>query len=850
MSRLRHWRCMCLVSVAAIVISTGTAAAQSRSFNIAAQPAATGIAEFARQSGLQIIAAGDDVAGQNVQPVHGDMDARSALHAMLAATNLKIASDDGRTLVLRLAKSETTAVDGDEVIIVTARRVLERSQDVPLPISTLGRDQLTNGGHYRLEDLNELTPNTNFLLQNGHQTSLSIRGLGTLPGNDGIEGSTGVFLDGIYLGRPGMAAMDLIDINQIDVLRGPQGTLYGKNTTAGAINITTALPSFEPHFEARATYGNYNAQQYQLSATGPVLDGLLAARLTAYANWRDGWITNVLNGDKLNTLGRQGARGQILLEPGNHFSLRLIGEYAREQQSTGALPLLVSLGSMPAAIATKLAATNSSIVAIPSGTKTAIDGPFQVGTRQWAVSAEANWRLDRVTLTSITAYRHWTYASDCDSDGSTAAAINTRVDLRDWQFSEELRAAFRLGDVDTVAGFYYFRQHMNYDGTLIYGPDAAAWLSGIPQSLLPAYAAKSASVAALLSYTATRWDTVAEPDTASYSVFGQSNWHVTPDWNITLGLRTTFEYKDQTIWRPNPVFSATGAVDMALSGQAVAPMHTSLSNVGPSFLISTDYHVSPGLMVYGLVSQGEKAGGINASLPVGNAGADSLKFEPETATNYELGLKSDLLSNRLSLNVNFFLTRVTGFQATYYTLINNTIITQVTNVGEVRTEGVESEAVATPLAGLTLRFSAAFDKAYYVSYPNGPCPGNASAICNLTGRPVVGAPQLSTGLNGNYQRSAGDGLVGYIMGEYSWRAPYYGNLDDGPLSKIGNNHIVNLRLGLKTEDGFWDISLWGKNLLNEHVVNSYASYASLLPGAYVAGMGDPITYGVTLKASH
>lgn len=822
--------------------------AQNRVFNIPEQPAVSGIAEFAQQSGLQIIAAGDDVAGQQIGAVSGDMDVRAALQQMLASTKLKISSDDGRTVVLRLATSGSTAGEDYEVIVITARRIVERAQDVPLPVSTLGREQLTLGAHYRLEELNQLTPNANIVIQNGHQTSLSIRGLGTLSGNDGIEGSTGVFLDGVYLGRPGMAAMDLIDISQIEVLRGPQGTLYGKNTTAGAINISTALPSFDTGLEARASYGNYNAQQYMLSATGPVLDGLLAARLTAYATWREGWITNLYDGNKLNSLGRQGVRGQLLLEPGNRFNLRIIAEYAREQQSAGALPLLVDLGATPDAITAKLAATGGMIAAVPSGTKIAIDGPYETGTRQQAVSAEANWRLDGITLTSIIAYRTWTYQSMTDADGSTVPAVNTKVDLRDRQFTAELRAAFAFGNVDSVAGFYIFRQHMYYDGSAFYGGAAAAWLTGIPAALLPAYAAKSPAVAALLTYAGTRWDTVANANTTSYSAFGQSNWKVTPVWTVTLGARATFEFKDQTIWRPNPVNSATSVIDSGLAGQAVAPMRTTLSNAGPSFLVGTDYHVLPHLMVFGLVSQGEKAGGINASLPVGGGSPESLKFKPETATNYEFGLKSDLFSNRLRVNLSVFRTDVTDFQATYYMVVANKIVTQVTNVGGVRTEGVEVEAAANPLERLTLQLSAAFDKAFYVSYPNGPCPGDNTAVCDLTGRPVAGAPQLNAGLGGVYRHPVGNGLEAYIASEYSWRAPYYGHLDDSAHSKIGNDHVVNLRLGLKSENRLWDISLWGKNILDQHIVHSYASYSSLLPGAYVAGMSDPATFGISLAA--
>jgi iron complex outermembrane recepter protein len=850
MPRSRLLRCMCAATALLAALPFGTASAENRLFHIAAQPAASGIAEFARQSGLQIIAAGDDVAGEQIAAITGDEDVRAALHAMLAPTNLRIASDDGRTVVLRSAKAETAAVERYEVIVITARRMLERAQDTPLPVSTLGREQLILGAHWRLDELSALTPNTNFLLQNGHQTNLSIRGLGTLSGNDGIEGSAGVFLDGVYLGRPGMAAMDLIDITQIEVLRGPQGTLYGKNTTAGAINISTALPSFEPQIEARASYGNDNARQIMASATGPIVDGLLAARLTAYATWREGWITNLYDGNKLNSLGRQGGRGQFLFQPSDRLTLRLIGEYAREQQSTGALPLLIDLGATPAVIKARLSATGGVIAAVPSGTKTAIDGPYETGTRQQAVSAEISWRLDGIALTSITAYRHWTYRSRTDADGSTAPAITTAVDLRDQQVTQELRAAFTLGAVDTVAGFYFFRQNMYYDGTAIYGPEAAAWLTAIPDALLPAYAAKSPTVAALLTYVGTRWDTVADSDTASYSVFGQSNWHLTPAWNVTLGARATFEYKDQTIWRPNPVDSRTGADNTTLAGQAVAPMRTTLSNAGPSFLVATDYRLSPRLMVYGLVSQGEKAGGINASLPIGEDGADSLKFKPETATNYEVGLKSELAGGRLNLNLNLFRTDVRDFQATYYAVINNTILTQATNVGKVRTEGVELEAAANLGESLALHLTAAFDKAYYLSYPNGPCAGDNTAACDLTGRPVAGAPQWNAGLNGVYRRRIVDGIAAYIAGEYSWRAPYYGNLDDSVHSKIGNDHLVNLRLGLKREDRLWDVSLWGKNVFNQPIINSYASYSSLLPGAYVAGMGDPATYGITLAATY
>ena len=794
----------------------------------------------------------------NQGPIAGAafMSAGLAMAAVLApgAASAETAATTGGATTGAVA-SETAALPPADTgeVIVTARKVRERLQDVPIAISVINGGAFAAADHIRIEDLNQLTPNTNIDIVNGHQASFAIRGLGNNPANDGLEGSTGVFLDGVYLGRPGAAAQDLIDVNQIEVLRGPQGTLFGKNTTAGAVNITTDLPSFTFGGQGQMSFGNYGYQQYQGAVTGPLVDDVLAGRITAFRTTRDGTTEDVTTHSKVNDLERQGVRAQLLYRPNADLQVRLIADYADEDQSTGAVLTFNTLGATPAAIQSKLAATGGVISVDPTGQTTAVDGPIKTGTRQWGLSAQADWKLGGgFTLTSITAFRHWTYTSLSDTDGSSADAVNAGYNLRQEQWSQELRLAFpAMGPVDTVVGAYVFQQHVHSDQLVDYGKEAAAWLSGIPDSLLPLYSQYSTALAALLAYNNSRWDTISSPNEASYALFGQSIWHVTPRWNLTFGLRVTNERKDETVFRPNPVNTATGAPNTALAYNVVAPIHTGFSDTSPSFLFSTDYRLAPGVMAYAFVSHGEKAGGVNAALPAAGAPVSSLDVKPEVATDYEFGLKSELWGRKLTFNAGAFYTDVRDYQATYFAEVNNNFVQILSNVGQVISRGVEAEAMARPMTGLTLHASAGYDEAYYGSYTNGPCPVEITgkATCNLTGRQVVGAPKWTANAYAAYERPLTERLIGYARAEYSWRSHFYGYQDDSVQTRTGDYTLVNLYLGIKDPAGRWDLMIWGKNVANIHYPYSYLSYGSLLPGAYVPFYGDPATYGVTLRAA-
>ncbi|WP_409457396.1 TonB-dependent receptor, partial [Pseudomonas sp.] len=237
--------------------------------------------------------------------------------------------------------STTPAVEQEAklgTVTVNARRREETAQSVPTPISVLSSETLETQRIYRVQDLQQLVPSTNVAYVHARQSSISIRGLGNNPASDGLEGSVGIYLDNVYLGRPGMAVFDLLDVDQLEVLRGPQGTLFGKNTTAGVLNITTRKPTFHPEGSIQQSIGEDGYLQTQGSYSGPITE-TLAGRISAYHTEDDGYVKNIHNGDELNGGKRQGFRTQLLFKPSETFNLRWIGEYNEEDSNNGILSL-------------------------------------------------------------------------------------------------------------------------------------------------------------------------------------------------------------------------------------------------------------------------------------------------------------------------------------------------------------------------------------------------------------------------------------------------------------------------------------------------------------------------------
>ncbi|EMQ0934417.1 MULTISPECIES: TonB-dependent receptor [Pseudomonas] len=725
-------------------------------------------------------------------------------------------------------------------VTVTARRREEDSQKVPTPITVLGGETLEAQRISRVQDLQQVLPSVNVAYIHARQSSVAVRGIGNNPASDGLEGSAGIYLDNVYLGRPGMAVFDLLDIEQLELLRGPQGTLFGKNTTAGVLNISTRAPTFTAERTVEVSGGQDGYFQGRGTVSGP-LGETLAGRLSAYRTRDDGYIKNIHDDNYLNGGERQGARGQLLFEPNEDFSLRWIADYNEEDSSNGSM---VVYGGAER-FWQRAALVGASPLRDPQRRKVNINGRQHVSVHQGGSSLEANWNLaGGYRLTSISAYRYWHFTPANDEQLNVSAINDTGVEVHDRQFSQEIRLASPTGGAfDYVVGAYAFRQNLGNKTFTSYGPLADLYLLGANLGALnDTYSKANGKI-----------------ETDSFALFAQGTWHLTERLDFTAGLRGTYEEKNAKVERFAPLGgAAVGGVGAAVrNGQLGAYDSGDLSqyNFAPSALLSLSYQFSDDLLGYASLSHGEKSGGVN--LAVGSApsaGADSLLVGPERANDAELGLKSTLFDRRLLLNANLFWTGIHGYQATtLYQAPGSTQLVQVlANAGSVRSRGLEFEATALPLRGLTLNFNGSYNDVTYLSFKDAPCPAEVStrpgapSSCDLTGQRVVGASKWIANLNGEYQWRLDDRFQPYVSASYAYRSSAEGTLDNSDLSKIDGYALVNLAAGLRSDlgDGQLDTSVWLKNAFDK---DYYLSAFASINGSYTASVGQPRTLGVSLR---
>ena len=755
-----------------------------------------------------------------------------AFAALAAATQLwtprAAADDESQPRVAPASEVET--------ITVTARRREEDSQDVPIPIATLSGDALDKAGQFRFEDLNQHFPSTNIQFANPRQTSIAVRGLGNNPANDALESSVGVYLDDVYLGRPGMANQDLIDIAQISLLRGPQGTLFGKNTTGGVLNIASREPTFTPEARLESSVGQYGENDYyQLrgAVSGPLVEDQLAGRLSYAKTFRDGFVDDVTDGRVLNGTERKGTRGDLLYTPTESLKIRLIGDYSTEDADCCASVLYSPGPNGGALYFSRVAAAGGNVVLDSDYDKVTLNTKQHMKVRQGGGSAKVDWDIGDYTVTSITAYRGWNFWPTNDADGtSVTAIINAGQHVDDSQWSQELRLASASGGAfDWVTGLYYFYQDQKNSSYTYYGPDAGAFLG---QAFL------------------TNGTVISHQDlnTDSYSGFAQATWHATDRLDLTAGIRQTYERKTASVVRDR----ASGNAAIGAVFPAYETGNLDVSDTRPSGLVSVSYQFTDNVLAYTSVSSGAKAGGINPQVPARGLGLDSLFIEPEKAKDAELGIKTTLFDRRVQLNANAFWTKVEDYQATSLEQITPGVFSQtLSNIGKVETRGFEVELAAIPIEGLTLGLTGSFNDATYESYKNAPCSAEKSfagqTVCDLTGNPVVGAPRWIANPNVAYEHAIGNGLTAFAASDYAWRSEFFGSPDNSDLAKVDAFGILNLRVGVRGDFGSnaWDVTVWGTNVLDEAYVVGGLGAGNY--GSYSEFPGSPRAYGATFRVT-
>ncbi len=746
---------------------------------------------------------------------------------------------------------------GEDVVVISARRRDEDAQDVPIALSVISADTLEQTGSYTLNQIQQLAPSLQVFSFNPRNTNILIRGLGSNVSltNDGFENGVGFYVDNVYYGRPGQTQFDLVDLQQVEVLRGPQGTLFGKNTTAGAINVTTRKPSFRPEYSAEASVGNYGYKQAKLSATGPLSDNI-AYRLTGSYTDRDGFVDNVRTGEDAQSYENAAIRGQLLVQAADNLEIRLIGDYS-EQNSRCCVNQAVSFfGTYDngAVIANnyqdRIARSGYTRLPYqPFDRLTDADAHYQADMKAYGASAEVNWDVGPGKVTSISAYRWWDWNPSNDADGIGLPIITVfQQENRQRQFSQELRYASEQGGViDYVVGAYYYWQLVSGAGAAEYGPNFANWT----------YPAQPAAVTNAAT-NGFRAESRSAPRTQSYAAFGQANWNISEQWKLTGGLRFTHEDKEgyflqQHVAGTNlatlPAAQATAA--LAIRNQLNPAVYVTGERQDDDLagLLSLSYAVTPDVLIYGSVATGGKSGGLNlTNLPAGI----SPDVEPESVENAELGLKSTWLDGALVANFAVFQTEISDYQTTIVEQVPNTVNLRqyIANIPKVRSRGLEADFIWSPLDNLSLTASAAYTEAKYVDYTNAPqAPENLNITGpqDLSGKPLAGVPRFSYSLGGDYfipVTAFGPENQLYFHADYAKRTSFYTTATNSRYSRVPGYALLNLRAGLRSSDRGWDASIWARNALDEEY---FQTLGVANTGLVSGNIGDPRTYGVTLR---
>lgn len=757
----------------------------------------------------------------------------------------------------------TGASDSGE-IVVTARRRQETAQDVPLAISVVGGEHIDNTGAFNVGRLQQLTPTLQFYSSNPRNTAVNIRGLGAPFGltNDGIEQGVGIYIDDVYNARVASATFDFLDVKQIEVLRGPQGTLYGKNTTAGAINITTNQPTFDFEGKAEVSIGNLNFVQAKAAVSGPVTD-TLAARLAVSSTNRRGTIYNVTSKQWIQGQDNLGLRGQLLFKPTEALSITLAGDYS-EQDAACCGSVYVRTGTTQRAANRQFAALAAAQgYTVPSTNPydrlTDLDATLQAGNKIGGVSLKAKWDIGPGTLTSVTAWRFWDWKPQNDRDftGLPIVTKSQNPSQQD-QYTQELRYNYSSDRLDFVLGAFGFYQRIDTQGTEQHGSASTKW------NLAPSNALYNSDVLNGLTALNTQY-----LKNTSVAVYGQASWKVTPELTLQPGVRVNYDKKDGFYQRR--VFTASGS-EILIDG-TTTPVKTAQlgiftpQTISPKFSdwnfsydFTASYKVAPGILFYATYAKTFKSGGINQNgVPTDAAnnpilGAATVK--PESVQHYEAGLKTEFWDRRAILNLSAYRTDIKDYQANVNNGQFGVLRGYLANAGAVRSQGIEADFSVRPSERFNAYVNGAYTDATYRKFVDAPCPPELSggatspANCDISGQRLPGVSKwsLSFGLEANapvtFLEENGQVYFGY---DGSYRSNFSSNPTPSIYTWVDGYSLSNFRAGFRTDSGF-DIYGWVRNAFDQN----YIDQLFVGPGntGLIAGLpGDPRTWGVTLRKS-
>lgn len=721
-------------------------------------------------------------------------------------------------------------------IMVTAQKRAENVQDVPLAITAVRGEALASMNITQPQQLSLIDPSVRFKQSLSSSASgLTIRGIGTSSFSAGIEQSISTVVDGVVLADPASLAT-LADVERVEILRGPQGMLFGKNASAGLVHFITNRPKLnENSGQLHLQYGERGEQVLQAIGNLAVGD-TLALRLVATHNQRDGLIRNV-------------AKDNVFTDPQDVSTLTLKAlwrpnddltvYFSADRTDNDAFCCSSTWRKTTAGYAPAVTNARYGIVAGPKNLQVAANGPSQGKSTAQGGALQIDYGLGPLTLTSISAYRSVKREAFYDGDLTPVSYvdINGGAGKTDW-LSQELRLTSPIGErFDYVAGLYLYHSKAS---SLIRQRGQLSWITpatnGAVVPVIPG--APLGTIFETSTYN--------DINSTSFAGFGQVGLHITPKLDLIAGARITRDEITLDYHRaPTP-----GAV--YIPGSVTLDLHQEVENTNTSWRIGPRYNFGDDIMVYATVSRGYKGPGFSG-LSAANSLADQ-RVQPEIPTSYEVGVKAAFLDRRLIVNANVYSTTVKNFQAQVSDLTSATYSSRITNAGEIKTRGFEANLMARPAAGLSLTAGLAYTHARYADFngvqcyfgqpkiaQGGPCsappatPTSLDGFFNAKGLSLAGVPDWVYGVSAVYERSLSPGLRGFFQANWNWQSDinYSISGDPGTIQKAYG--LLGGRIGVSAPDKAWSVALYASNLLDKRYAAQItpSPVTALNPGGYV-----------------
>lgn len=741
-------------------------------------------------------------------------------------------------------------------ISVTARRRNEKIQSVPIAISVVRGGAIEDAGAFNVNRVKELIPTVQLYSSNPRNTTLNIRGLGSTFGltNDGIDPGVGFYLDGVYYARPAATTFDFVDVEQIEVLRGPQGTLFGKNTTAGALNITTRKPSFTPGGTAEVSFGNYGYIQAKASITGPIAPKL-AGKISFSGTQRDGTLYNVSSLNYVNDLNNIGGRAQLLYTPSEKVSITLIGDAAR-QRPEGYAQVVAGVvktkradyrqfENIIADLHYQLPSTNPFDRVIDHNTT------WRSGNDQGGVSLNVDAKIGNGTLTATSAWRYWNWDPSNDRDFTGLAVLSlSQATSKHQQWSQEVRYAGNFSSkLSGVIGVFVIGQDLKTDPYHVEESGDAQWR--FSQSTT----SELWKTPGLLDGYGIR--TTSRLKTLSAAVFGQLDWAITDRLHVLPGLR--YNYDDKKVDFNRKTYGGLETTDPALLALKALvytdqAFNANTDNTNLTGQLTVSFKANNNINTYATFSTNYKPVGLNlGGLPTsgGKPMLELAEIKPEYVQHYEVGIKTTPTASS-TLNLAVYNTDIRDYQTQVQTAELGVNRGYLANAEKVQVRGAELDGNIRFNNNFSLFGALAYTEGKYKSFKNAPVPleetGSASAFKDISGGRLPGISKWTATLGG--EASTGGKFLGqggrFFLGlDGYYRSEFSSSPSPSQYLNVDGYVLLNGRLGFRAAKGI-SVFIWGRNLLNKDYFEQLLAAAGNA-GHYAAVLGDPRTYGVTLR---